>query len=152
MIALLAPLLMPLLIVDSVLLAIVEVMFLQLYVGPVPIPISALLAATSLPWLVWHAGKIGGTPSSAALPLVLWLVTVGLLGFAGPGDDVLLPVTWPLVVQTVLLLAGGLVPAAFTLARVRREMVEHPEQWRADDEEELVWGGRRDDQPGAGDT
>jgi hypothetical protein len=150
-IAKLAPLLLPLLVVDSALLAIVEVMFLQLFVGPVPVPLSAALAAVSLPWLVWWAGRIGGTPSSATLPLVAWLVTVALLGFAGPGDDVLLPMTWPMVVQTVLLLAGGLIPAVFTLARVRREMVEHPERWRAEPEYPVL-GGRRDDQPESGDT
>ncbi len=139
------PLVIPLLIVDSVLLAVVEVMFLDINVAGVPVPISALLAAVSLPWLVWQAGKIGGTPGWAVSPLVAWLVTVGLLGFAGPGDDILLPMTWPLVVQTVLLLVGGLVPTVITLARVRRGMVEHPEEWRGE-QEELVPGGKGDDQ------
>jgi hypothetical protein len=159
-IARLTPLLLPLLVVDSALLALVEVMFLQLFVGPVPVPLSAALAAVSLPWLVWWAGKIGGTPASATMPVVAWLVTVALLGFAGPGDDVLLPLTWPMVVQTVLLLVGGLVPGVFTLARVRREMVEHPEGWRAGYDYPVpdlgtdfpVPGRRGDDQAGAGDT
>ena len=53
----------------------------------------------------WSAGPPSSTPGPpAAAPLSAWAVTIGVLGLAGPGGDVLLPVTWP----TLLLLFGGL--------------------------------------------
>jgi hypothetical protein len=50
----------------------------------------------------------------AALPLVVWLLVLGVLGVGGPGGDVLLAADW----RSMLLLAGGIFPAAVVLGRV----------------------------------
>jgi len=58
-----------LLTVDAALLALMELMFLTLSVGVVPLPVSALVALVSTPWLVRRAGELGGGWSAAA-PLI----------------------------------------------------------------------------------
>jgi len=104
-----------LLTVDAALLAMMELMFLTLAVGVVPVPVSALLALVSTPWLVRRAGELGGA-WSASLPLIAWTLTVAVLGLAGPGEDVLLLGDW----STLALVVAGLVPASFVLGRVLR--------------------------------
>jgi hypothetical protein len=101
------------LVFDAVALAAVELAYLPLRVGAVPLPITILLAAVSTPWLVRRAAELGGPRSVAAVPLVAWLLALGVLGVAGPGGDVLLPADW----RSALLLAGGLFPAAVVLGR-----------------------------------
>jgi hypothetical protein len=101
------------LVFDAVALAAVELAYLPLRVGAVPLPITTLLAAVSTPWLVRSAAELGGPRSAAAVPLLVWLLALGVLGVAGPGGDVLLPADW----RSVLLLAGGLFPAAVVLGR-----------------------------------
>jgi hypothetical protein len=49
----------------------------------------------------------------AAVPLVFWVLAIGVFGVAGPGGDVLLPADW----RSALLLGGGLFPAALVLGR-----------------------------------
>jgi hypothetical protein len=49
----------------------------------------------------------------AAVPLLVWLLVIGVLGVGGPGGDVLLAVDW----RSGLLLAAGTVPAAVALGR-----------------------------------
>lgn len=105
------------LVLDAVLLAIVELMFVTLTVGATPLPLSALVALVSTPWLVRRAGELPIGLISAALPFVGWIVTIGVLGLAGPGGDVLLPDGWP----SLLLLAAGLLPGAWALGRVIRD-------------------------------
>jgi hypothetical protein len=101
------------LVFDAVALAAVELAYLPLRLGAMPLPITILLAAVSTPWLVCSAAELGGPRSVAAVPLVVWLLALGVLGVAGPGGDVLLPADW----RSVLLLAGGLFPAAVVLGR-----------------------------------
>ncbi len=98
---------------DAVALAAVELLYLPLRVGAAPVPVTILLAVVSTPWLVRRAAELGGSRSVAAVPLVVWLLTLGVLGVAGPGGDVLLPANW----RSALLLAGGLFPAAVVLGR-----------------------------------
>ena len=104
-----------LLTVDAALLAMMELMFLTLAVGVVPLPVSALVALVSTPWLVRRAGELGGG-WSAALPLIAWALTVGVLGMAGPGGDVVLLADW----SALAFIVAGLVPASFVLGRVLR--------------------------------
>ena len=104
-----------LLTVDAALLAMMELMYLTLAVGVVPVPVSALLALVTTPWLVRRAGELGGG-WSASLPLIAWTLTVAVLGLAGPGGDVLLLGDW----STLALVVAGLVPASFVLGRVLR--------------------------------
>ncbi len=105
------------LVFDAVALAAVELLYLPLYLplgsGGVPVPVTILLAVVSTRWLVRSAAELGGSRSVAAVPLVVWLLALGVLGVAGPGGDVLLPADW----RSVLLLGGGLFPAAVVLGR-----------------------------------
>jgi len=105
------------LVFDAVALAAVELLYLPLYLplgsGAVPVPVTILLAVVSTRWLVRSAAELGGPRSVAAVPLVVWLLALGVLGVAGPGGDVLLPADW----RSLLLLGGGLFPAAVVLGR-----------------------------------
>jgi hypothetical protein len=101
------------LVFDAVTLAMVELLYLPLRVGAVPLPITIVLAAVSTPWLVRSAAELGGHRWVAAAPLVTWVLTLGVFGIAGPGGDVLLPADW----RSALLLCGGMFPAAVVLGR-----------------------------------
>ncbi|MGH3787342.1 MAG: hypothetical protein ACRDRG_12500 [Pseudonocardiaceae bacterium] len=101
------------LVFDAVALAGVELLYLPLRVGAVPLPITILLAAVSTPWLVRSAADLGAPRWVAAVPLAVWVLALGVLGVAGPGGDVLLPADW----RSALLLGGGMFPAAVTLGR-----------------------------------
>ncbi|WP_064745317.1 hypothetical protein [Pseudonocardia acaciae] len=103
------------LLVDAVLLAILEMMFVTASVGGVPLPLSALVALMSSPWLVRRVGELAG-PRWAAAPLGLWFLTCGVLAFAGPGGDVLLVGD----LSALLLLAAAVLPAAFRIGRMLR--------------------------------
>jgi hypothetical protein len=109
---------------DAALLAMMELMFLTLAVGTVPLPVSALVALVSTPWLVRRAGELAG-PAGASAPLIAWTATIAVLGLAGPGGDVLLLGDW----STLALVIAGLVPAAFVLGRAiraRRDAKQRP--------------------------
>lgn len=104
------------LLVDAVLLAVLELCFLTLYWGSVPIPLSALLALVTTPWLVRSAGAVAGVPGASAV-LGAWALVIFGIGLAGPGGDVLLPLD-PLSMAQVM---AGLLPGAFVLGRVIRD-------------------------------
>lgn len=102
------------LVLDSVLLALVELLFLPLYVGSVKFPIAALLAAVATPVLVRQAAAV--SRRAAAVPLVVWFVVVFAVGLGGPGGDIVLPGDW----RSLLLLAAGTLPAAVAVGRQLR--------------------------------
>lgn len=102
-----------LLTLNGALVGVFGTLFNPLYEGSVPLPMGALLTILILPWLVARAAEIDPRRWAAAAPLLAWAVTVGLLGFVGPGGDVLLPATW----QSLLLFAGGLVAGFYGLRR-----------------------------------
>lgn len=103
-----------LLTVISVLLVAFELTFQMLYIGPVPVPVGTVIVVVSLPWLVrTTVTEISPTTAGAAAPLLVWFVSVLVLGMFGPGGDVLLPGSW----QSMLLLVAG---AAAGLVAFRR--------------------------------
>jgi hypothetical protein len=118
---------MSVLLIDTVLLAMLELMFVSLSVGAIPLPISALVALLSTPWLVFSAGQLSRGWLGAAGPLIAWIATVCVLGFSGPGGDlifVLYVPLWQLAnLPQLLLIVAGLLPAAFVLGRVLRTKV-----------------------------
>jgi hypothetical protein len=114
-VSLLARITLVVLILDAVALAVIELLYLPLRVGTVPFPITILLAAVSTPWLVRSAAELGGPRMVAAVPLVVWVLVIGVLGVGGPGGDVLLGSNW----RSLLLVCGGIFPAALMLGRVR---------------------------------
>ncbi|GAB3553708.1 fatty acid desaturase [Actinopolyspora lacussalsi] len=108
--------LIALLALDALLLAILELFFLPSYLGPVQFPITAAVAAVTNPLLVAVTAK--STPNGAAcwVPVLVWFLTVFVLGVFGPGGDVLLPAQdW----RTYLLIAAGVLPAAAMIGIVR---------------------------------
>lgn len=111
----LARLMLVVLVLDAVALALLELLYLPLRVGGVPFPITILLAAVSTPWLVRSAAELGGPRIVAAVPLVVWVLVIGVFGVAGPGGDVLLAADW----RSALLVCAGIFPAALMLGRVR---------------------------------
>ena len=102
------------LLVDAVVLALVELMFLPLYWGAVPLPITAVVAAVTTPMLVVAAGKLSFGTRGAAAPLLVWFVTLFVVGVFGPGGDIVLMSDW----RALLLLGGGAVPSAVLLGLV----------------------------------
>jgi hypothetical protein len=112
-VSLLARITLVVLVFDTLALATVELLYLPLRVGAVPFPITILLAVVSTPWLVRSAAELGGPRVVAAVPLVVWVLALGVLGVGGPGGDVLLPADW----RSALLLGGGMFPAAVLLGR-----------------------------------
>jgi hypothetical protein len=105
-----------LLILDAVLLGAIELVFVTLTVGTTPLPVSALVALLTTPWLVRRAGELSTGTLGAAAPLIGWTLVVLVLGLTGPGGDVLLPGGWP----SNLFVLAGLVPAGYVLGRVLR--------------------------------
>lgn len=112
------------LVVQAVVLAVLEVFFLPLRFdgtllpnipGNPPFPITVLLAALTMPWLVTRAGDVIKRMALVGLPLWVWLVTLALLGVTGNSTEGQIVLEdWRLL----LLLAGGTLPAAVALGRV----------------------------------
>ncbi|RRO15561.1 hypothetical protein EIL87_16150 [Saccharopolyspora rhizosphaerae] len=103
------------LLLNTVLLAILELLYLPLYIGSVQFPISAAVAAVTTPLLVAEAGRISRSRRVAGAPLVLWFAVVLVFGVFGPGGDVvLLGSDW----RTLLLIGGGALPSAMMLGMV----------------------------------
>lgn len=103
------------LLLDAVLLAVVELLFLPSYVGSVQFPITAAVAAVTTPLLVSEAGRLSPRRSVAGAPLMVWFVTLFAFGVLGPGGDVLLLGNdW----RTLLLIGAGTLPSAMMLGMV----------------------------------
>ncbi|WP_027942973.1 hypothetical protein [Amycolatopsis taiwanensis] len=106
------------LVIDTVLLAALELFFLPLRLdgtllplaGWIPVPVTVLVAVLTTPLLVSSAGRLVH-PRAAFAPLVVWVLTVLALGLFGPGGDQVLIQDW----RALLLLAGGALPAAMAL-------------------------------------
>jgi hypothetical protein len=81
-----------LLAVYAVVFAVLEVLYLPLYIGRVAAPFGAL---------------------GAAIPGLAWLVAVLIMASGGPGGDVLVPGDW----KALLLFGLGLLPAGVVLGR-----------------------------------
>jgi hypothetical protein len=106
------------LVIDSVVLALVEVFFLPLRLdgtllpdlGQVPFPITVVLALVTMPLLITRAASVSGRLLVAGAPLWVWLATIAVVGTVGVENAVLLQ-DW----RTLLLLACGALPAAVAL-------------------------------------
>lgn len=104
--------------VDAALLATLELFYLPLRLdgvvlpdaGDAPLPLSALVAAVTTPLLVTTAERLASR-RLAVVPLLVWFLTLLVLGVAGPGGDNVLLIDW----RALLLFAGGALPAAIAL-------------------------------------
>ncbi|MCP2165627.1 hypothetical protein [Goodfellowiella coeruleoviolacea] len=115
-------LLLALLVLDAVVLALLELFFLPLRLdghllpeaGDAPLPVTALVALVSTPWLVLTAARLRPKFSVAGAPLLAWLLTLLVFGIGGPGGDVVLLDDW----RTLLLLGLGALPGAIALGSI----------------------------------
>lgn len=103
------------LLLDTVVLALVELLFLPSWIGSTPFPITTAVAAVTTPMLVAAAGRISPTMQVAGAPLVVWFATVFVFGITGPGGDVMLIGNdW----RTLLLICSGTLPSALMVGIV----------------------------------
>jgi hypothetical protein len=111
------------LVVDAVVLALVELLFVPLRfdgyllphaLGGMPVPLSAVVAALTTPWLVTVAGRLSPRLPVAGAPLFAWVLTVAVFGLFGPGGDLVLVADW----RALLLFACGALPSAVVLGKV----------------------------------
>lgn len=106
------------LVLDAIMLALLEMFFLPLRfdgfelpdLGSWPVPITVVLAAVTMPWLVARAGDSFGRFLVVGAPLWAWLATLGVVGFVGTENMVLIE-DW----RSLLLLAAGILPAGVAL-------------------------------------
>ncbi|MBE9375670.1 hypothetical protein IQ251_14550 [Saccharopolyspora sp. HNM0983] len=99
------------LVLDAVLLAVLELLFLPLWLGTVQFPITAAVAAVTTPLLVAEAARLSRSRLVAAAPLLAWLVAMFVFGVLGPGGDIVLIGDW----RALLLIGGGALPGAMML-------------------------------------
>lgn len=103
------------LLLDAVVLAVVELLFLPVHLNRVQFPITAAVAVVTTPLLVDAAGRLAPKRRIAAAPLLLWFATLLVFGAFGPGGDVvMLGNDW----RTLLLVGGGALPSAMMLGTV----------------------------------
>lgn len=106
-----------LLVIDGVISAVVGAFLLPLYIGAVPVPISALASGLLNAALVWAAMSWTKSKRQAALPLVAWLVTVGALTIGGHGNDIVFGGPGLMAYSVLVFLLVGAVPPALILRR-----------------------------------
>lgn len=99
-----------LLALDAVVLAVLELFFLPLRIGAVPLPVTVLVGAVTTPWLVATTGKLV-RPGLSWVPLAVWVVVVFGFGMLGPGGDVVLIQDW----RALVLLGASALPGALVL-------------------------------------
>jgi len=108
-----------LLALDGVLSALAGALFLPMYLGRVPFPVSALLSGALNAALVWAAGYWTDNPRLAGLPLWTWLGTIAVLSLGGPGGDIVFGGPGIMGYSVLLLMILGALPAAIVLRRMR---------------------------------
>lgn len=106
-----------LLAVDGVLSAIAGALLLPLYVGLIPLPVSAVLSGLLNAALVWAAGHWTDSKRLAALPLWTWLATVAVFTLGGPGGDIVFGGHGVMAYSAPIFLLLGALPAAYLLRR-----------------------------------
>jgi hypothetical protein len=99
-------------------LALVEVLWLPLRAGAVPLPVSVLAAVVGNPLLVALAFRLSGSRLVAALPAAAWLAVVLRASVPRPEGDLLLVGSGTLGVLTLVFIGLGLVSAMVGLGRV----------------------------------
>lgn len=109
-----------LLAVDGVISAILGALFLQIRLGGVPFPISALVSGLANALLVWVGLQWTSSVRLAALALWTWLFTLAAMTLTGPGGDVVFGGPGFDHWSVALLLVLGVLPPALVLWRAVR--------------------------------
>lgn len=102
---------------DGVLSAVLGALFLPLYLGSAPFPISALISGLLNAALVWAALQWTAAPRVAAAPLWAWLVTVAAMTFGGPGGDIVFGGAGVMEFAPLIFTVVGAAPPLFVLWR-----------------------------------
>jgi hypothetical protein len=92
-------------------------LFLPLYVGSFPFPISALISGLLNAALVWAALQWTSAPRVAAAPLWAWLATVVALTLGGPGGDIVFGGAGVMQFAPLIFIVVGAAPPAALLWR-----------------------------------
>lgn len=111
------PVILSVLAFDGVLSAVLGALLLPLYVGSIPVPISALISGLVNAALVWAALQWTAAPRMAALPLWTWLATVAGLTLGGPGGDIVFGGAGIMEFGPVIFVVVGAAPPAYVLWR-----------------------------------
>jgi len=106
-----------LLALDGVLSAVAGALLLPLYLGRIPLPVSALICGLLNVALVWAAGHWTESKRLAALPLWTWLATVAVFTLGGPGGDVVFGGSGVMAYSAIIFLLLGALPTAYLLRR-----------------------------------
>jgi hypothetical protein len=104
---------------DGVLSAVAGALFLPIFLGRVPFPVSAVLSGALNATLVWAAGYWTDNPRIAGLPLWTWLATVAVLTLGGPGGDIVFGGPGIMGYSVLLLMILGALPPALVMRRMR---------------------------------
>ncbi|WP_342749750.1 hypothetical protein [Umezawaea tangerina] len=114
------PWVLPMLLVEALVLAVLELFYLPLrFDGTLlpqvgadwPFPIAVVVAVLTTPLLVLWASDLQRGLLVSSSPLLVWLTALVVLGLFGPGGDVMLPNDW----RSLALLAGGALPGAIAV-------------------------------------
>ncbi|AKS32966.1 hypothetical protein [Mycolicibacterium goodii] len=106
-----------LLAIDGVISAVVGALFLPVYLGAIPFPISAVLTGAVNLALVWAGAHRSDSLLRAGLPLWTWLATVVVMTLGGPGDDLIFAGTGIYAFGAMIFIVVGALPAAWFLRR-----------------------------------
>lgn len=98
---------------DGVVSAVAGVLLLPIFVGTIPLPISALICGVVNAALVWAAVQWTTSPRLAGLPLWAFLLTLLLLMLGGPGGDMM----FDGLTSAVVMILFGAAPPAYVLWR-----------------------------------
>jgi hypothetical protein len=109
-----------LLAVDGVISAILGGLFVQIRLGGVPFPISALISGLVNALLVWAGLQWTASLRLGAVALWTWLLTVAVMTLGGPGGDVVFGGPGFDEWSAAVMLGLGVLPAGIVLWRAAR--------------------------------
>jgi hypothetical protein len=95
----------------AVLPALLECFYVNLRIGDVPIPISAVVALAANIALPWAMVRLTEIRPLALIPVAIWAAFAIILAGGGPGGDVIIPGNW----QGIVLLLGGALGAVISV-------------------------------------
>jgi hypothetical protein len=99
-------------------LAVVEVFWLPLRIGVVPVPVSVLAAVVGNVLLVRLAHRLSGSRAVAVLPAAVWLVVALAATVRRPEGDLVLVGSGATGAVGLAFLGAGVVAAAFAAGRL----------------------------------
>jgi hypothetical protein len=109
-----------LLAVDGVISAVLGALFLQVRLGSLPFPISALISGLVNALLVWAGLQWTSSVRLAALPMWTWLFALAAMTFTGPGGDLVFGGPGFDQWSAAVLLVLGVLPPGIVLWRAAR--------------------------------